>query len=106
MAGIITLFSANSFAQAEVVEAQPETAGAQAGVAGAKQAQAEVVEAQAEGAQAEEVQAQPEVKPEPSVDYYTIGQRFSVDSKVLGNKRNYQIYLPPSYYSQPQANFP
>lgn len=36
----------------------------------------------------------------------SIGERFSLTSKVLNEERAYQIYLPPSYYANPKAKFP
>ena len=35
-----------------------------------------------------------------------IGQRFQIESEVLQEERSYQIYLPPSYYTSPQQQFP
>ena len=36
----------------------------------------------------------------------SIGDRISFNSKVLNEERSYQIYLPPSYYSNTKAKFP
>lgn len=36
----------------------------------------------------------------------TIGERKSIPSKVLEEDRAFQVYLPPSYYSNPKGNFP
>lgn len=37
---------------------------------------------------------------------FTIGERKSIPSKVLEEERAFQVYLPPSYYSNPKGNFP
>ncbi|GGX34460.1 hypothetical protein GCM10007384_38840 [Aquimarina muelleri] len=37
---------------------------------------------------------------------FTIGERKSIPSKVLEEERTFQVYLPPSYYSNPKGNFP
>ncbi|WP_460219623.1 alpha/beta hydrolase-fold protein [Psychroserpens sp. MEBiC05023] len=36
----------------------------------------------------------------------SIGQRHSFNSEILNEERSYQVYLPPSYYTNPDANFP
>lgn len=36
----------------------------------------------------------------------TIGQRDSVHSDILGQQRDFLVYLPPSYYSAPERAFP
>lgn len=36
----------------------------------------------------------------------SIGERYSFDSEVLNEERSYQVYLPPSYYSNSNGKFP
>lgn len=36
----------------------------------------------------------------------SIGERHSFESNILDEKRSYQVYLPPSYYSNAAAKFP
>lgn len=35
-----------------------------------------------------------------------IGKRFNLQSNILNETRSYQVYLPPSYYSNPTAKYP
>ena len=36
----------------------------------------------------------------------TIGEKFSLDSKVLSEERHYNVYLPPSYFKNPEYSYP
>ena len=36
----------------------------------------------------------------------SIGERFDLESKILNETRSYQVYLPPSYHSNPTAIYP
>ena len=36
----------------------------------------------------------------------SIGERHNFNSEILNEQRSYQVYLPPSYYTSPQAEFP
>lgn len=36
----------------------------------------------------------------------TIGERHTIQSEILQEERSYQIYYPPSYFSNPNASFP
>lgn len=50
--------------------------------------------------------ATPIVRAAAPAEPLVIGQTFRIDSKVLGETRRINVYLPPGYADQPQARFP
>lgn len=48
----------------------------------------------------------PLVNAQKSGSSVTIGERISIQSDILKEERNIQVYLPPSYYYGEKANFP